>query len=101
MFSPSTAEVFFRATVLAHDSGLSEIGIETLLVAIDAPNTAQANLPDGPESGCYGFYINSDWIPLSAEVEKAIAPFGGFENIGLDGLRSTLLAAKKKADGDS
>ncbi len=101
MFSPSTGEVFFRATLLAHESGLSEIGIDTLLAAIDTSNVAQANLTDGPESGCYAFYINSDWIPLSAEVAKVIAPLGGFEAIGLDGLRSALLSVKKNAGGNS
>lgn len=101
MFSPSPAEVFTRAFVLAHDAGLSEIGIETLLAAIDGPTLAQANPPDVPESGSYGFFVNSDWIPLFAEVAKAIAPLGSFENIGLETLRSALLSAKKNAAEDS
>ncbi len=99
MVSPSIGDVFFRATVIAHESGASEIGIETLLAAIDAPTIAQTEPPDGSESGCYGFYINLEWVPLSAEAAKAIAPFGGFEHLSLDGLRAALL--KKDEDGDS
>ena len=101
MFSPPIAEVFTRAFVLAHNAGLSEIGIETLLAAIDAPKPAQANPPSGPNLESYAFYNNSDWVPLSAEVSKAITPFGSFENISLEGLRSALLSAKKNANEDS
>ena len=97
MFSPATGDVLFKATILAQEAGASEIGIDILLSAIDAPAIYEPPLePPGAES--YAWVINMDWIPMSSEVVEALAPFGGFEEISLEALRTALLAAKKKRD---
>jgi hypothetical protein len=98
MFSPSIGDVVFKAMLLAQGSGASEIGIDILLTAIDAP---MPNMPppESPGAESCGFVINSDWTPLSSEVVEALAPFGGLEEISLEALRTALLSAKKKRPG--
>jgi hypothetical protein len=91
-------DLFFKATLLARESGASEIGIDALLAALDVP-VADMPTPETPDSECCAFFINSDWMSMSSEVVTALAPFGELEQIDLDGLRNALLLAKKnKAD---
>ena len=94
MFSPSTGDVFFKATHLAQRSGASEIGIDILLAALDAP-AVSSQPPETADPDCSGGFLNSDWIPISTEVARALEPFGGFENITRDTLRTALLSVKK------
>jgi hypothetical protein len=90
----SVGEVFFKAVLLAQSSGASEIGVDTLLSAFDDPAAPVPSVQPAELTG-ESFFVNSDWIPVSSEVTAAITPFGGFEAITLDALRSVLLALKK------
>jgi hypothetical protein len=94
VFPPLIADVIFRATLLAQHSGASEIGIDTLLAALDEPAPSMSFPIPGEESGA--FYFNSDWIPFSDEVVKVLAPFGGLEEIDVPTLRKVLVSARKK-----
>jgi hypothetical protein len=99
MFPPCLGDVFFKATVLAQQSGASEINIDILLGAFDASQVAPASpfliMWISTESGGYAFSINnSDWTPVSTHAAKALGPFDGMENVDLATLRKALLAAK-------
>jgi hypothetical protein len=113
MFPPCLGDVFFRATVLAQQSGASEIDIDILLTALDAPeveipmmycvkikwpNPASllSETSDVAESGDYALSINSDWTPLSTHAVKALGPFAGIENVDAFALQKALLAAKER-----
>jgi hypothetical protein len=95
-------EVLFGAVWLAQTSGASEIGIEHLLAALDGGSIVES-LPGSsfleqvPENGG-GFANSSEWMPLSSGVAAAIAPFGGFEGITIDVLRSALVSARERGE---
>jgi hypothetical protein len=97
MFGPLTGEVFFKATLLAQKAGLSEIGIDSLLAALDSPFEAAftPNFPESDSSECCAFTINLDWIPLSVAATKALGPFEDIDEMSPDALRTLLLAAQK------
>ena len=99
MFPPCLGDVFFKATVLAQQSGTSEINIDILLAALDASQVDPASpfliVWISTESEGYAFSINnSDWTPVSTHAAKALGPFDGMENVDPATLRKALLAAK-------
>jgi hypothetical protein len=94
MFPPATTEVFLRATMLAQNSGASEIGIDILLAALDCETDPPHSI-EPAELDCESFFINSDWISLSKEVVAAIATVGDAEAMKPESLRRVLLAAKR------
>ena len=97
MFPPCLGDVFFKATVLAQQSGALEINIDFLLAALEASDPASPFLIVwiSTESGGYAFSINnSDWTPVSTHAAKALGPFDGMENVDPATLRKALLAAK-------
>ena len=99
MFPPCLGDVFFKATVLAQQSGTSEINIDILLAALDASQVDPASpfliVWISTESGGYAFSINnSDWTPVSTHAAKALGPFDGMDNVDPATLRKALLAAK-------
>jgi hypothetical protein len=99
MFPPCLGDVFFKATVLAQQSGASEINIDILLAALDASQADPAStfliVWISTESGGFAFSINnSDWTPVSTHAAKALGPFDGMENVDPATLRKALLAAK-------
>jgi hypothetical protein len=99
MFPPCLGDVFFKATVLAQQSGASDINIDILLAALDAsqvdPGSPFLIVWISTESGGYAFSINnSDWTPVSTHAAKALGPFDGTENVDPATLRKALLAAK-------
>ena len=100
MFPPCLGDVFFKATVLAQQSGASEINIDILLAALEASEVDPASpfliVWISTESGGYAFSINSsDWTPVSNHAAKALGPFDGMENVDPATLRKALLAAKE------
>ena len=99
MFPPCLGDVFFKATVLAQQSGASEINIDILLAALEASEVDPASpfliVWISTESGGYAFSINnSDWTPVSTHAAKALGPFDGMENVDPATLRKALFAAK-------
>ena len=99
MFPPCLGDVFFKATVLAQQSGTSEINIDILLAALDASQVDPASpfliVWISTESEGYAFSINnSDWTPVSTHAAKALGPFDGMDNVDPATLRKALLAAK-------
>ena len=99
MFPPCLGDVFFKATVLAQQSGDSEIDIDILLAALDASQADPASpfliVWISTESGGYAFSINnSDWTPVSTQAAKVLGPFAGMEAVDPTTLRKALLAAK-------
>ena len=99
MFPPCLGDLFFKATVLAQQSGASEINIDILLAALDASQDDPASpflivwISTG--SGGYAFSINnSDWTPVSTRAAKALGPFDGMENVDTATLRKALLTAR-------
>lgn len=75
MFPPSLGDLFFKATLLAEQSRASEITVDILLAALDAPEigTGSSLFDDpttGSESGSY--FFNTDWRSLSADAAKAL-----------------------------
>ena len=97
MFPPCLGDVFFKATVLAQQSGALEINIDFLLAALEASDPASPFLIVwiSTESGGYAFSINSsDWTPVSNHAAKALGPFDGMENVDPATLRKAILAAK-------
>jgi hypothetical protein len=100
MIPPCLRDVFSKAAFLAQQSKASEINIDILLAALDAPELDPWSIvpptsdPTGPE--CYGCFTNSDWTPVSTDAAKALAPFAGVEKIDAAVLRKVLLDAKKK-----
>lgn len=99
MFPPCLGDLFFKATVLAQQSGASEINIDTLLAALDASGVDPASpfliVWISTASGGYAFSINnSDGTPVSTHAAKALGPFDGMENVDPATLRQALLAAK-------
>src|ERR1019366_8452261 len=97
MFPPCLGDVFFKATVLAQQSGALEINIDFLLAALEASDPASPFLIVwiSTESGGYAFSINnSDWTPVSTHAANALGPFDGMENVDPATLRKALLAAK-------
>lgn len=98
MFSPSTGDVFFKATQLAQQSGAPEIEIDILLAALDAP-AVSSQLGEVSDTDSFEVFVNSDLIPMSDEVVRALTPFGGLEkieNITLDTFRTALLSARER-----
>jgi hypothetical protein len=99
MFPPCFGDVFFKATVLAQQSGASEINIDILLAALDA---SQVDPPSpflivwiSTESGGYAFSINnSDWTTVSTHAAKALGTLDGMENADPATLRKAFLAAE-------
>ena len=99
MFPPCLGDVFFKATVLAQQSGASEINIDILLAALEASEVDPASpfliVWISTESGGYAFSINnSDWTPVSTHAAKALGPFDGMENVDPATLRKALLAGQ-------
>ena len=99
MFPPCLGDIFFKATVLAQQSGASEINIDILLAALDASEVDPASpfliVWISTESGGYAFSINnSDWTPVSTLAANALGRFGGMEKVDPAVLRKALLAAK-------
>lgn len=95
MFPSSLGDLFFKATHLAEQSQASEISVDILPAALDAPKIDPASLfrgPTGSESGSYVF--NGDGKSLSANAAKATAPFAEMETV--DALRRALLEAKQE-----
>jgi hypothetical protein len=86
------AEVFLRATQIALNSGASEIGMDTLLAALDH-DTVPVQSIKLPERSGESFSVASEWIPLSKKVQAALAPLGGFETMTIESLRTALLSA--------
>lgn len=95
---PSLGELIFKATYLAEQSRTSEITIDILLAALDAPAVDPAsvfNLPPAAlESGGVSYCVNTDWKSLSPGATKALEPFAGMETIDRDALRKALLEAR-------
>ncbi len=111
MYPPYLGDVFIKATVLAQQSGASEINIDILLAARDAVEVYPASycLRISTESGGYVFSLNNaDWTPVSTHAAKALRPFtgseptaehiasSGMEKVDPATLRKALLAAKEK-----
>jgi hypothetical protein len=99
MSPPGLGDVFFKAIVLAQQSGASEINIDILFAALDAVEVYPASycLRISTESGCYAFSLNnSDWTPVSTGAAKALRPFDGVENVDPATVRKALAAAKEK-----
>ncbi|MBV9264535.1 MAG: hypothetical protein JO061_00055 [Acidobacteriaceae bacterium] len=98
MFSPCLGDAFYKAVVLAQQSGASEINIKILLAAFDVVEVCPPSnycVRISTELGCYASCLNnSDWTPVSPDVEKAIHPFDGVDNIDPATPRKALLAAK-------
>jgi hypothetical protein len=117
MYPPYLGGVFIKATVLAQQSGASEINVDILLAALDALAARDAIevypasncLRISTESGGYAFSLNNaDWTPVSTHAAKALRPFtgaepraehiasSGMEKVDPAALRKALLAAKEK-----
>jgi hypothetical protein len=96
----SLGDLFFKATFLAEQLRASEICIDILLAALDAPEVDPSSfIPLPPElagSESYGFFSNTDWKPLSAAAAKALAPFAEMEMVDPNDLRKALLEAKRE-----
>jgi hypothetical protein len=99
MFPLGLGDVLFKAIRLAQQSRASEIDIHALLAAIDAPELEAPSFPALPPDirgdECCGFYANSDWIPLSTDAQKALAPFAETDAVDTTTLRKALLTAKQ------
>lgn len=105
MSPPTLADVFFKATLLAQQSGASEINIQILLAALDAlPDRKSSNthvnsgyVLISTQSDRYAFSINnSDWTPVSAQTAKVLGQFDGMEEVDHATLRKALRAAQAK-----
>lgn len=97
MMGPALGELIFKATYLAEQSQASEIGIDILLAALDAPEIDPESMFEGPAGSPSGSYtFNTGWKPLSSSAGKALAPFAGMETADRDALRKALLEAKQE-----
>lgn len=101
MFSPHLGDVFRKATVLAQQSGTSEISTDILLTAFDAAQVC----PDcfclriSTESGGYAFSVDTlVWTPLSPQAAKVLGPFEGIESVDPSTLRNALLSVPFNPD---
>jgi len=96
VFPPALGDLFFKASFLAEQSRASEISIDILLAALDAPAVDPSSFlsPPAELAGSESYTFNTDWKPLSADAAKALMPFAELETVDPDALRSALLAAK-------
>jgi hypothetical protein len=97
MFPPGLGDLFFKATFVAEQWRASEISVDILLAALDAPDLDPASVfrgSAGSESG--GYYVNTDWKSLSTDAAKALTPFAEMETLDRDALRRALLDAKQQ-----
>ena len=94
-FSP-VIEVFFKALILAEKEGAPEIGVDHLLAALDNPTTESK--PVEQSTGPFVPAPHRDKA-LSSEAQTAIEAGGlapsDLEQLTIDSLRKTLLAAKR------
>ena len=105
--SSPIAEVLCRATWLALSAKEREIGIDTLLRALDG-TTGPPGFPDLSEmnatltaSTTEGHaYSLSVRLEISGEAEAAIGPLGGFGCVTAPALREALMAVRKRRETD-
>jgi hypothetical protein len=102
-------DVFIKATVLAEQSGVSEINVDILLCALDALEAHDAAevypasncLRISTESEGYAFSLdNSVWFQVSAQAANALSPFTGSEpraeDIAASGMEPVDLATLRR-----
>jgi hypothetical protein len=85
-------EVFERALGSALSAGATEIGVDTLLLAIDEQSGATESV--GPATGPI-VPVEKQELPLSPEAAAVVSSLGDMFRIRLDALRSALLASKR------
>ena len=91
---PPVWKVLLRAALLARDSGASEIGIDSLLAAIDAaPVTAESTTPATHQ---VSIPIPHQDFLFTRAAAAAVNSAGGIETMSVERLRAALLAAKEQ-----
>jgi len=97
MLDPPMRGIYLRAVFLAQRSGLTEVGVDDFLVALELPeidsflNDFDPRVDDKPP-------IYPGRFPLSDELKKALAAAGWWplgETISRDMLREALVAARR------
>ena len=85
-------EVFGKALMLALAAGAAEIGIDTLLCALDDQSTPGE--PVRPATGPF-LPVERRELPLSPAAAAVLSSLGDMFSIRLDVLRTALIAAKR------
>jgi hypothetical protein len=104
MLDPPMGAMFLRAVFLAQRSGVSEVGVDNFLAALDAPEI-DAILADPvahAEEFSHHTKMGNGWsfIPMSDDLKQALTAAGWFalgDKITNDMLREALPAAKKNS----